>query len=353
MPPKLSICLPTYNRAQLLESALYALLPQVRAAGELVELIVSDNCSSDDTQGVAMRARVYGPLSYHRNETNLGPVGNIHVLCNELATGDFVWIVCDDDLMLPGGLDRVLSVLKGHPEVDYVFVNTSIRSSDERNRYKHLTASHSISELLPTKARDLTERPVERWEELLDPAVDEVFLGSIMCSVFRLSRWRQHTLKPGHALFDSLDTTYPHAVTLAHTMIGRKAYYLGYPCTMAFFGEQEWLGYLPLILLVRLQELLDLYLKLGVDSKQIQKCRESLLDISTGALKEMLLNLDTLGSEYFSLPRFVWRNRFNSWKLCRTLCYVYLSGKLPRPIYDALARYRKHTIRLLGRRVEH
>lgn len=354
MTPLLSICIPTYNRADLLEIALQALLPQIKAAGDAVELIVSDNCSPDHTPEVVKQAQARGSILYQRSETNVGIAGNIHKLCNELAAGEFAWILGDDDWLLPDGLERVLSLLRRFPEVDYVFVNTAVKPPQERNDYKHLVAAPSLSELLPTKAKDLTERPVERWEELIDPEVDDVFLGAVMCSVFRLSRWRTHKLKcrTGDAPFTSLDITYPHTVTLAQTMIGRKAYYLGYPCTVTFFGEQEWTGYLPSIVLVRLQELLDLYLELGVNPRQIQKCRESLLNISTGALKEMLLNPETLGGEYFSLPKFVWKNKHNYRKLCRTLSHIYLSGKLPKPMYESLQSTKRETLRLLGRRVK-
>jgi glycosyltransferase involved in cell wall biosynthesis len=325
---------------------LQVLLPQVRAAGAAVELIVADNCSPDHTLEIVKRAQAKYPFLYQRNDTNLGIAGNLHKLCNEMARGEFAWILGDDDWVLPDGLERVLSVLRRFPEVDYVFVNVAVKHPKERDDYKHLSAAPSLPELLPTKAKDLTERPVERWEELIDPQVDDVFLGAVMCSVFRLSRWRMHTLKckPGDAPFSSLDITYPHTVTLAHTMIGRRAYYLGYPCTVTFFGEQEWIGYLPSIILVRLQELLDLYLELGVNPEQVRKCREFLLNISTGALKEMLLNPKTPGREYFSLPKFVWRNRHDLRKLSRVLCRIYLSGKLPVPVYEALRSAKKQIL---------
>lgn len=376
MPPLLSICIPTYNRATLLETALQALLPQVKAAGGAVELIVADNCSPDNTPEVVKRAQAQGSILYQRNEMNLGAAGNIQKLCNELATGEFAWILGDDDWVLPDGLARVLSALQRFPEVDYVYVNVAIKHPNERDDYRNLVTPLSLADLLPVKGKDLTDRYIECWDELIDPDVDDVFLGAVMCSVFRLSRWRTHTLKcqPGDAPFSSLDITYPHTVTLAHTMIGCKAYYIGYPCTVTFFGEQEWIGYLPSIILVRLQELLDLYLRLGVNEKRIYRCREFLLSISIDALREMLSNPKTLGREYFSLPKLIRQNRYFYRKLFPVLldiwsggrsaklvspnglrsahrrAYASLLGKLPKPVHEALRNVKRQTWRALGGR---
>ena len=311
--PLLSICMPTYNRACLLEQMLRSLVPQVKTFSPEVELIVSDNCSTDNTREVVERARAWGPIRYHRNTRNEGAARNIMLLTNELASGEFAWIIPDDDIVRPDGVDRVLAVLRAHPEVDYVFVNVSCRSSEQRNAFGRPVSSTDFPDLLPTKAKSITDRYVERWEELIDPDVDEVFLGSAMCSVFRLSCWRKYRLELNMTdeILPSLEYTYPHAVVLAHTMRGRKAYYIGYPCVITFWGEQEWLGYVPMILTVRLQELLDLYLQLGVELERVEKCRRALLGHSLEALAKMLVDPTTPGRQYFSFEEFLRRNRFH------------------------------------------
>ena len=356
--PLLSICIPTYNRAHLLGSALRALLPQVEALGGAVEVVVSDNCSPDDTPAVAKRAEEWGPLRYHRHERNLGATKNILVLCNELARGEFAWVLGDDDLVRPGGVKRVLDALEAHPEIDYVFVNTTYKSAAEFPAFNRQVSEEDFPDLQPAKAGDLTDRYVERWEELLDPEVDDVFLGSLMCSVFRLSRWRAYTLREppaGGEPFTTLESSYPHTVVLAHTMIGRKAYYVGYPCSVTFQGGQEWLGYLPLLLLVRLQELLDLYAALGVGRSRVEKCRRSLLNKSfeSRALHAMLLNPGTPGRRHFSLRRFARRNRHHAPLLGVMLASVlrdWVPQSLPKPLHHALRGVKRKTLQALGRR---
>jgi len=347
--PLLSICIPTYNRAHLLESALYSLAPQVKAASPDVELIVSDNCSTDNTQEIVERAREWGPIRYYRNTQNEGAARNILRLTNELASGEFAWILCDDDLVRPDGVGSVLTVLKAYPDVDYIFVNVSPKHHNERHALSGLISGADFPELLPTKARNLEDRYVERWEEMIDPDIDEVFLGSAMCSVFRLSCWMEHQLELdiNDEVFSSLDQTYPHAVILAHTMRGRKAYYIGYPHIITFFGKQEWLGYLPLIITVRLQELLDLYRHLGIEKERVERCRQFLLSYSIGSLQAILRDPNTPGRRYFSLCKFLWRNRYHRRQLVGMLFQYWLPQRLLKPIL-VVVRATRRTLRILG-----
>jgi abequosyltransferase len=48
--PKISICIPTYNRARLLEEAIKSILSQTTDISSEIEICVSDNCSTDNTE---------------------------------------------------------------------------------------------------------------------------------------------------------------------------------------------------------------------------------------------------------------------------------------------------------------
>ena len=292
-----------------------SLAPQVKELGDKVELIVSDNCSPDDTPQVVEEAQKWCPIRYNRNPENLGAARNGDKLVYELARGEFLWVIGDDDIVRPDGVVRIVNVLETHPDVDYVFVNTSPRLSAARHAFARPVTGADFPDLLPAKGKSLEDRAVDRWEDLVDPKVDEIFLGSLMCAVHRLSRMKQYRfeLGPEKEPFSMLEYSYP--VSQAYTMVGRKAYYIGYPCTIAFWGDQKWMRYRPLLVLVRLQELLDLYLRVGVPVSNVEKCRSYLLDHSTRYLKEMLLDKQTPGRRYFSLGRFIWRNRRHPFRL--------------------------------------
>ena len=75
--PLVSIGIPTYNRAS--SYLQYALRSAVRQTFENIEIIVSDNCSSDSTESVV---KEFGDsrVRYYRQKENIGPVNNRHFL---------------------------------------------------------------------------------------------------------------------------------------------------------------------------------------------------------------------------------------------------------------------------------
>ena len=115
--PRLSICIPTFNRALNLQAALEGAIAEVRTLPQgLVEILVSDNCSTDATPAVLDAFEARFPLRRVRNAENLGFDRN-YLNCVEQARGTFIWIIGDDDVLLPGALARILAALDEGAEV--------------------------------------------------------------------------------------------------------------------------------------------------------------------------------------------------------------------------------------------
>jgi abequosyltransferase len=108
--PLLTIAIPTYNREQYLNELLSVLLPQI-SDFKRVEVVISDNDSSDGTSTMlaAWRAN-YPALKCYFNHSNVGPDRNI-LNCFDYAEGKYVWILGDDDIVLPGGIDLLIGLL--------------------------------------------------------------------------------------------------------------------------------------------------------------------------------------------------------------------------------------------------
>lgn len=113
--PLLSICIPTYNRAPYLDACLQSIYAQI-GNNELIEVVVSDNASTDATPAIIDKyMALYSNMKSVRNDTNIGGDSNIlHVL--QLGRGKFVKMQGDDDYFLPGKLMPLLHVLHSHPE---------------------------------------------------------------------------------------------------------------------------------------------------------------------------------------------------------------------------------------------
>ena len=118
--PLLTIAVPTYNRSAALGTLLGVLLPQLDDLPS-VELLVSDNASTDDTEGIMRDLVAQGaPVRYIRQPENLGSDRNF-VECFEHARGTFFWLCGDDDVICPGALNKLLPHLRPE-ETDLVYV---------------------------------------------------------------------------------------------------------------------------------------------------------------------------------------------------------------------------------------
>lgn len=120
--PLLTIAIPTYNRASYLRELLSVLFDQL-VAEQRVELMISDNASSDETPDVVREYQERGlQIRSIRNESNIGPDANF-LQCFELARGKYFWLFGDDDILLPGALRLIVERLAAHT-YDLVYVNS-------------------------------------------------------------------------------------------------------------------------------------------------------------------------------------------------------------------------------------
>ena len=125
--PTLSLCLPTYKRAALLGGALRAILSQITPdMARAVEVLVLDNASPDDTPAVVQKAQgdfPHVPIRYTRRPENIGPDANFTDALTR-ARGEFLFLLSDDDVLLPGAIARLLEMIATHPGFDAFGLNT-------------------------------------------------------------------------------------------------------------------------------------------------------------------------------------------------------------------------------------
>ncbi len=116
--PKVSFLVLTYNQEKYIYDAVMSGCRQ-DYAGEM-EIVVSDDCSSDGTQAEIERAIRENPspfrIIYNRQPTNQGIGGNMHdglALC----TGDIIVYNDGDDVSLPHRVSYMAEVFTAHPDV--------------------------------------------------------------------------------------------------------------------------------------------------------------------------------------------------------------------------------------------
>jgi glycosyltransferase involved in cell wall biosynthesis len=109
------VAIPTYNRAHMLSQAVASVLDQSLTD---VEIIVSDNASTDKTSDVIASFRDER-VHYTCNETNIGARANLS-RCFRLGRAPYITVLPDDDLMLPANLEKKVALLDERPTVDVV-----------------------------------------------------------------------------------------------------------------------------------------------------------------------------------------------------------------------------------------
>ena len=118
--PKITVCVPSYNRSGLLAPLLESIISQSFCNFDVV--ICEDK--SPERNKIASIAEGYinnypGKVLYFENESNLGYDGNIRRLI-ELSRGEYCVFMGNDDLMCPGALQAIASAIERSPDCGVV-----------------------------------------------------------------------------------------------------------------------------------------------------------------------------------------------------------------------------------------
>ena len=121
MEVKISVCMAVHNGAAYLLPQLQSILAQLRTVDEVV---VVDDASQDDSADLLRnlsdsRVRVY------RNESNLGVLASFEKAL-KLTHGDILFLSDQDDLWLPGKVDKIIKVFSLNSEITLVVSDAQI-----------------------------------------------------------------------------------------------------------------------------------------------------------------------------------------------------------------------------------
>jgi glycosyltransferase involved in cell wall biosynthesis len=117
--PKISVVIPTYTRAKYLDEAIASVLAQ---RGADFEIIVSDNCSQDETAAVVSKYLTDSRVRYFRNDENIGMVRNWRKAVFEYASGDWFILLSDDDYLIDADyLTKASRLIADNPSLVLVY----------------------------------------------------------------------------------------------------------------------------------------------------------------------------------------------------------------------------------------
>ncbi|MBN2005033.1 MAG: glycosyltransferase [Anaerolineae bacterium] len=127
MAAKVSVCIPTRNRACYIGATIKSVLDSEYSN---IEIIISDNASTDNTQEI-LNAFDDRRIHFYQNSINVGPIKNWN-LAMEKASGDYIGLLYSDDLYGPFWLNLAVHVLDKYPHIGWV--STAFRIINDRNQ---------------------------------------------------------------------------------------------------------------------------------------------------------------------------------------------------------------------------
>lgn len=132
--PKVSIMIPTYNQENYIAQAIESALMQDY---DNIEIIISDDCSTDRTEEIAKRYLSDHRVKYFRNSTNLGRVKNYHHTLYDLTSGEWIINLDGDDYYTDKSfISRAMNLILSHENVVCYFGNRYLtKKLDQCSQY--------------------------------------------------------------------------------------------------------------------------------------------------------------------------------------------------------------------------
>jgi glycosyltransferase involved in cell wall biosynthesis len=221
--PLLSICISTYNRSAWLIYTLEHLVNECSGFMNIVEIVVCDNASTDNTKETIENFDKRDLIKYHRNKVNVGMLGNLGVTAG-LASGKYVWIIGDDDVIMPGGIPYVLSRINNFTNAELFYVNYAISwvgNPREISREDYFQTQIPIA----PESDDIYVDSIRAIS-----AKNENFFTAIYCCIFRRDHAvRAYTQDISGRPFSSLATCVPTTKYVVENLMDSPGYWIGEP----------------------------------------------------------------------------------------------------------------------------
>jgi len=162
----ISVCIPTYNRSNLIREAVSSCLNQT---AQPMEIIISDDSPNDKTKRVIheMSNSTSITIRYYQNSPSLKQASNVNNLFDKVK-GEYCLLLHDDDTLLPSSLEKLYACFLKNNEIDVAFGKqfimseegiVDLKSSEQLNADYYRTAKYEGCVLSPLESGFLQQFP--------------------------------------------------------------------------------------------------------------------------------------------------------------------------------------------------
>lgn len=275
----LSICIPSYNRIDCLENCLNSILISSKKNSNFnFEVCVSDNASKIDPIKIINKFKPYLNIKYNRNKTNLGFALNA-IETVRLAKGKYIWIIGNDDLILPETFQELDLMFSRNPDIKFFFINSFYLNSKFVKKYAHPFNTMELKKIKMKKLSKVTESKRVNFWKIIDPKVSWEFLIGIFLSISDRRLWIEglkfidkEKIKDTK-VWSNFDNTCLNAIIVATMFKKEKSFICSQPLSVNLIGEREWINLYDFVEIVRIPELLDYYRSQGLSFFRYIYCK--------------------------------------------------------------------------------
>lgn len=237
MTPLITIAIPAY-KAQYIDVAIRSALEQTYGN---IEIIIVDDCSPYDIKSV-VDSFANDKIKYYRNENNLGandPSQNWNK-CLELANGEFLCLLCDDDKYAPTYVEQMVALTKKYPEADIFRCGVKILNGNQETvgLFPLAPEHESIEEYIWHLHSGNNRQTISEWM-LRTSALRKIggyvnspkAWGSDAMTIFTLGRYSEVITSPERLVFFRMSSI--NITGMEHAFIKEKVFGWNRQCEMA------------------------------------------------------------------------------------------------------------------------
>jgi len=218
MKPLLSIVIPSYNRTELLDEAIVSIITDSGWSSDC-ELCISDNSKGDETANLIHTKYSGSSQIVYRRSLDAPSLDENFNMAISMASGEYVWIFGDDDLIVEDFLAELITYLKSSSPDSVILNSCSFQDQDQ------VEASRLVLDSL------IVYGPNDNDLFLTDQGGYLTYGG---CIVIRKKLWEKYWRS------EKVGTFFAHTDAIFRAKIGHSFHYLPRPAIKMRLHMQTW-----------------------------------------------------------------------------------------------------------------
>jgi len=305
MSKVISVILPTSNRGEILSESIPLFAEQVERNKELIEFVVCDNASSDDSvDRIKALQHRYDWLSLVHYDKRVEDIGASIARSAENAHGDYILFWGDDDIPGPTMLDMLLSAVRKYPDAGCFMMN---RIQAVQKKFVPFLPATNM-QVLGKNYPELYTEYATAQDFIYGNAAEYGFLGAYL---IKRAAWGE-----GMKWYDEGCFGYQFQVPLFCGLKGRQCIRVNYPMLIQrLFASPRYVDSWPLYLYVGLPRVYRIVQNAGViDDWRIPVRRFRYPDGAREYINEMVVVCRRNRSLYLPVAKEIANNQASVWR---------------------------------------